>query len=36
VEFTAKKSQNYAVLHLKCADMGQKVHETNAYDEAEN
>jgi hypothetical protein len=32
----AKKSQNYAVLCLKSADMGQKVQETNAYDRAEN
>jgi hypothetical protein len=31
-----KKSQNYAVLRLKSADMGRKVQETNAYDEAEN
>jgi hypothetical protein len=31
-----KKSRNYAVLHLKSADMGWKVQETNAYDEAEN
>jgi hypothetical protein len=36
VEFTAKKSRNYAVLRLKNADMGRKVQETNAYDEAEN
>jgi hypothetical protein len=31
-----KKSQNYPVLRLKSADMGRKVQETNAYDEAEN
>jgi hypothetical protein len=31
----AKKSRNYAVLRLKSADMGRKVQETNAYDEAE-
>jgi hypothetical protein len=34
VEFTATKSRNYAVLRLKNADMGRKVQETNAYDEA--
>jgi hypothetical protein len=35
VEFMAKKSRNYAVLRLKSADMGRKVQETNAYNEAE-
>ena len=33
MEFTAKKSRNYAVLRLKNADMGRKVQETNAYDD---
>jgi len=31
-----KKIANYAVLRLKSADMGRKIQETNAYDEAEN
>ena len=31
-----KKSQNYAVLGLKFTDMGRKVQESNACDEAEN